>query len=77
MKLTVVIVSYNVCHYILQCLDSLKTALDGVDGEVVVVDNHSHDDSVEMIRKHHPEVEVVVNLHNLGFAKANNIALRQ
>ena len=73
MKLTVVIVSYNVCHYILQCLDSLKTALDGVDGEVVVVDNHSHDDSVEMIRKHHPEVD----LHNLGFAKANNIALRQ
>ncbi len=77
MKLTVVIVSYNVSHYLLQCLDSLGSALRGVDSEVIVVDNHSRDDSVALVREFHPEVKVIENIHNLGFSKANNIALRQ
>lgn len=77
MKLTVVIVSYNVSHYLLQCLDSLGSALSGVDSEVIVVDNHSRDDSVALVREFHPEVKVIENIHNLGFSKANNIALRQ
>ena len=77
MKLTVVIVSYNVSHYLLQCLDSLESALRGVDSEVIVVDNHSRDDSVALVREFHPEVKVIENIHNLGFSKANNIALRQ
>ena len=77
MKLTVVIVSYNVSHYLLQCLDSLGSALRGVDSEVIVVDNHSRDDSVALVREFHPEVKVIENIHNLGFSKANNIALRR
>lgn len=77
MKLTVVIVSYNVSHYLLQCLDSLGSALRGVDSEVIVVDNHSRDDSVALVREFHSEVKVIENIHNLGFSKANNIALRQ
>ena len=77
MKLSVVIVSYNVSHYLLQCLDSLQRALRGIDGEVIVVDNHSRDDSVALVHQAHPEVKVIENLHNLGFSKANNIALRQ
>lgn len=77
MKISVVIVSYNVCHYLLQCLDSLQHALRGIDGEVIVVDNHSRDNSVALVRQAHPEVNVIENLHNLGFSKANNIALRQ
>lgn len=77
MKLSVVIVSYNVSHYLLQCLDSLGSALRGVDSEVIVVDNHSRDDSVALVREFHPEVKVIENIHNLGFSKANNIALRQ
>ena len=77
MKLSVVIVSYNVSHYLSQCLDSLQRALRGIDGEVIVVDNHSRDNSVDLVHQAHPEVKVIENLHNLGFSKANNIALRQ
>ena len=77
MKLSVVIVSYNVSHYLLQCLDSLQRALRGIDGEVIVVDNLSRDNSVTLVHQAHPEVKVIENLHNLGFSKANNIALRQ
>lgn len=77
MKLSVIIVSYNVAPFLLQCLDSLSAALSGIESEVYVVDNHSRDDSVALVRKHHPEVIVVENHHNLGFSKANNIAIRQ
>ena len=77
MKLSVVIVNYNVSPYLLQCVDSLSHALRGTDSEVIVVDNHSRDNSVTLLRQYHPEVRIVENLHNLGFAKANNIAIRQ
>lgn len=76
-ELTVVIVSYNVKHYLEQCLRSLQRALDGVDAEVVVVDNHSRDGSVAHIGKRFPRVRLISSAHNLGFARANNIAIRQ
>ena len=77
MKLTVVIVSYNVRDYIAQCLLSLTRALQGLEAEVYVVDNHSHDDTVAYLREQFPEVTVIASNHNLGFARANNIAIRQ
>ena len=77
MKLSVVIVSYNVRTYLEQCLQSVQSALEGIEGEVFVVDNHSDDDSVETIRNHYPWVRLIVNQENLGFAKANNLAIRQ
>ena len=77
MKLGVVIVSYNVRPYLEQCLQSVQSALEGIEGEVFVVDNHSDDDSVEAIRTHYPWVRLIANQENLGFAKANNQAIRQ
>lgn len=77
MKLTVVIVSYNVRHYLEQCLGSLRRALKDIDAEVYVVDNHSKDDTVDVIPRTFPEVNLVASNHNLGFARANNIAIRQ
>jgi GT2 family glycosyltransferase len=77
MKLSVVIVSYNVRAYLEQCLRSVQTALEGIEGEVFVVDNHSDDDSVETVRNHYPWVKLIVNQENLGFAKANNQAICQ
>ena len=77
MKLSVVIVSYNVRSYLEQCLQSVQRALEGTEGEVFVVDNHSDDDSVETVRKHYPWVRLIENQENLGFAKANNQAIRQ
>ena len=52
MKLSVVIVSYNVRNYLEQCLQSVQRALEGIEGEVFVVDNHSDDDSVVTVRQH-------------------------
>lgn len=77
MKLSIVIVSYNVCSYLEQCLQSVQTALEGIDGEVFVVDNHSDDDSVEVVRNRYPWVRLIANRENQGFARANNIAISQ
>lgn len=76
MKLTIIIVNYNVKCYLHQCLSSVERALRGIDGEIVVVDNHSTDGSVPFLKKLHPSVRFINNEKNLGFAKANNLALR-
>lgn len=77
MKLSVVIVNYNVEHFLEQCLASVRQALKGIEGEVFVVDNNSVDGSVLMVKQKFPEVILVDNKENLGFAKANNQAIRQ
>lgn len=77
MKLTVVIVSYNVKFYVEQCLVSLRRALCDLEAEVYVVDNHSKDGSVEYLAKRFPEVHMIDSPHNLGFARANNLAIRK
>ena len=94
MKLSVVIVNYNVKYYVDQCLRSVLRAFavmqsaerSGVAGdmgaEVIVVDNHSSDGSVEYLQKRYPAacfpmVRIVSSMHNLGFARGNNIAIRQ
>jgi GT2 family glycosyltransferase len=75
-KISIVIVSYNVSRLLDECLQSVARALEGVDGEVYVVDNHSVDDTLEMLRQRHPEVHVIANEQNVGFARANNQAIR-
>jgi O-antigen biosynthesis protein len=74
-KLTVVIVNYNVEHFLEQCLQSVRKAMMGIEGEVFVVDNNSVDGSVQMIREKFPEVQLIANKHNPGFSKANNQAI--
>ena len=76
MKLSVVIVNYNVEHFLEQCLYSVRRAMQGVEGEVFVVDNNSVDGSLKMLAAKFPEVKVIANKENVGFAKANNQAIR-
>ena len=76
-KLTVIIVNYNVKYYVEQCLHSLRKALAGVDAEVYVVDNHSHDGSVEYLQERFPRLNIIACMHNYGFAYANNVAIKQ
>ncbi|MCS6930031.1 MAG: glycosyltransferase family 2 protein [Saprospiraceae bacterium] len=76
MRLSVVIVSYNVSAFLEQCLLSVQRALRGLESEIWVVDNASSDDSAAMVRRRFPEVNLVVNEQNVGFAAANNQALR-
>jgi len=72
MQVSVVIVNYNVRYFLEQCLVSVKAALQGIDGEIIVVDNISPDDSCEMVKKSFPEVKLIENKDNVGFSKANN-----
>ena len=76
MKLSVIIVSYNVKHFLEQCLHSVRAAVAGLETEVFVVDNASVDGSVNMVREKFPEVLCIANQDNPGFAKANNQAIR-
>ncbi|MBP5710257.1 MAG: glycosyltransferase [Bacteroidales bacterium] len=75
-KLSVVIVNYNVEHFLEQCLLSVQKAMAGIDTEVFVVDNASKDNSLAMINDKFPWVKVIANKENVGFARANNQALR-
>ena len=70
-KLSVIIVNYNVKYYVEQCLLSVQKALNGINAEVFVVDNHSRDASVEYLTDRFPHVRVISSNHNLGFARAN------
>lgn len=76
-QLTVVIVTYNAKQYLLKCLEYLGKASEGMDVEVIVVDNASADGSEEAVRDAYPNVEYIYSTENLGFAKANNIAIRK
>lgn len=76
MKLSVIIVSYNVRHYLEQCLDSVLRASKDLEADVWVVDNCSSDRSVALLRERFPEVHFIENEENVGFARANNQAIR-
>lgn len=76
MKLSVIIVNYNVKYFLEQVLLSVRKALRGLEVETWVVDNNSVDDSVEMVREKFPEVNLIANKENVGFSKANNQAIR-
>ena len=77
MKLSVIIVSYNVRYYLEQCLLAVEKATVGLDAEVIVFDNHSRDDSVAYLSSRFPKVSFISGSHNIGFAKANNRAIHQ
>lgn len=75
-KICIVIVSYNVCQLLDECLQSVKRALRGIDGEIYVVDNLSTDGTVETLQPRHSDVHFIANKQNVGFACANNQAIR-
>jgi len=75
-KLSVIIVNYNVKHFIEQCLHSVFRALKDIDAEVFVVDNNSVDGSVALVKEKFPHVILIENRVNTGFSKANNQAIR-
>lgn len=84
LKLSVIIVNYNVKYYLDQCIRSVLRAFGEMKtpAEIIVVDNHSADGSVDYLEQRYPQmlypmVRFVRSAHNLGFARANNIAIRQ
>jgi GT2 family glycosyltransferase len=76
MDLSIVIVNWNTRDLLADCLRSVMAGLAGIEAEVFVVDNASSDDSVAMVERDFPQVRLIRNDTNLGFAAANNVALR-
>lgn len=79
MKLSVIIVSYRVQYFLEQCLCSVSKAMAAgnfPDTEVMVVDNHSSDDTLAYLQPKFPFVQFIASQENLGFGKANNLAWR-
>ena len=76
MKLSVIIVNYNVKSFLRQALISLESALNDIESEIWVVDNHSVDGSIAMLDSEFPSVNVIANKDNVGFSKANNQAIK-
>ncbi len=77
MKLSVIIVNYNVKHFLEQCLHSVYKAANGIETEIFVVDNNSVDGSSQLIREKFPDLYFIENKENLGFSRANNQAIRK
>jgi len=75
MKLSIIIVNYNVRHFLEQCLISVTKATANISAEIFVVDNNSPDNSVVMVRKRFPKIRLIHNKENVGFSRANNQAI--
>jgi GT2 family glycosyltransferase/lipopolysaccharide/colanic/teichoic acid biosynthesis glycosyltransferase len=76
-KISVVIVSYNVRDFLLHSLQSINKALEKVTFEIIVVDNSSVDGSAQAVRKYFPIVDVIENDLNTGFSAANNVGIQK
>ncbi|MES2811649.1 MAG: glycosyltransferase family 2 protein [Bacteroidota bacterium] len=77
MQLSVIILNYNVRYFLEQCVSSVQKALEGIDGEIIVVDNNSSDASCAMMKQRFPSVKLMENTENSGFPKGNNIGVEQ
>ncbi len=77
MVFSVIIVNYRVRYFLELCLYSVSKALADIEAEIIVIDNHSGDGSVEALEPLFPAVQFIVNQENIGFAAANNQGLRR
>lgn len=77
MDISIIIVSYNTKELLADCLDSISTSSKNIKCEIFVVDNDSHDNTAEFIKKNYPWVKLIENKQNLGFSKANNLAIKK
>ena len=75
--LSICIVSWNTEGLLKECLHSIFERTERISYEVFVVDNASKDGTVKMVREHFPDVSLIVNHENRGFAAANNQAIRR
>ena len=77
MQISVVILNYNVRFFLEQCVLSVEKALQNLEGEIIVVDNNSPDDSCAMMKQRFPHIKLIENKENAGFPKGNNIGVAE
>lgn len=75
MDLSIIIINWNTERLLRECLESVDSAIDGFDCEVLLVDNASSDGSVDMVKQSFQDVILIENDENIGFSRANNVAL--
>ena len=72
MKLSIIILNYNVRYFLELCIQSVEAATKNIVHEIIVVDNNSSDLSCAMVSEKFPDIKLICNRENVGFAKANN-----
>ncbi len=75
-ELSVIIVNFNGLKFLSDCLNSLKTNLEGISHEIIILDNNSMDTSCQFIKENFPEVKLIESKINYGFGKGNNEAVK-
>lgn len=77
LDLSIIIVNYNTKKLVIDCVKSIKQSKPTISWEIIIVDNGSRDDSIDVLKKiESKRVKVLSNINNLGFAKANNRGIR-
>ena len=77
MQLSIIILNYNVRYFLELCVLSVQNAIQNIDAEIIVIDNHSQDYSCEMMKQRFPNVKLIENKENTGFPKGNNIGVNE
>ena len=75
LQLSIIILNFNVCHFLELCILSVQAATKNLDAEIIVVDNNSSDGSCDMVQSRFPEIKLIKNKQNFGFPKGNNIGV--
>lgn len=75
--LSIIIVNYNGEHYLENCLKSIEKYCDAINFEIVIVDNNSSDNSVDVLKEKYPKITLIESKENLGFAGGNNLAVKR
>lgn len=76
-QISIIIVNYNTSDLLINCINSIYENAGSINFETIVIDNNSTDDSVARVRKLLPQIKIIVNDQNVGFAKANNQAIKK
>ena len=77
-ELSVIIVNYNGGKYLKDCLEAIKNNLKDINYEIIIVDNNSNDDSIELLQaNYNEEIILIKSSINLGFAKGNNLGVKK
>lgn len=76
MQVSIIIVSYNTCRLLCDCLNSIYQQTKELDFEVIVVDNASKDDTCQVLELSYPQVRLIRSAENLGFGRANNLGVQ-
>ncbi len=74
---SIILVSYNTCDYTLKCIESIYDKTKNINFDIWLVDNNSQDDTCISVKNQFPEVNIIANEQNLGFGKANNLAINK